>query len=501
MTGDLIKLPIGTSVSLPGHFEYSVILEEARWLGNCYECRVRLPDGSLEEVVISAQEAEDLAGAQVVREKGARLVEAEKLRTIIESARIRLAYAYDPQFAVSISGIQTLPHQIEAVYQKMLPQARLRFLLADDPGAGKTIMAGLFIKEMKLREVIERILVLCPAPLTIQWQDEMLHWFGEPFDIIYSAVDQQQLANPWQRSAQIISSMDYAKRDGVRERVWNEEWDLVVIDEAHKCSATLSKPEGTKRYQLARRLTDVADHVLLLTATPHHGDEGRFGYFLRLLDPDLFPEPHRLGQRAHDIRKRVLRLGDSCPWVSRHLKEDLKDLDGNRLFTNRYANTVEFYLNEDEYSLYKAVTGYINTYVPQQTGRRRTTAALTRTVFQRRLASSACAIHESIKRRLRKQQVLLDELEVLPPKQRARKIALLQGRLEDVEQDDSDLDEETKDELLDEFSVAEDLDQLRREIAALEKVEEQSRQVRDMGRDSKLEALYGNVWKVRRSPN
>jgi SNF2 family DNA or RNA helicase len=120
-----------------------------------------------------------------------------------------------------LSGIRTLPHQIEAVYMKMLPQPRLRFLLADDPGAGKTIMAGLFIKEMKLREAIDRILILCPAPLTIQWQDELLRWFNEPFDIIFSAVDQQQLVNPWQRASQVIDSLDYAKQDSVRERVWS----------------------------------------------------------------------------------------------------------------------------------------------------------------------------------------------------------------------------------------------------------------------------------------
>ena len=110
---------------------------------------------------------------------------------------------------MSLSGIRTLPHQIEAVYLRMLPQPRLRFLLADDPGAGKTIMAGLLLKEMKLREAIERVLILCPAPLTIQWQDELLRWFGESFDMIFSAVDQQQLTNPWQRSSQIIASLDY----------------------------------------------------------------------------------------------------------------------------------------------------------------------------------------------------------------------------------------------------------------------------------------------------
>src|SRR5437867_11442660 len=222
-----LTLPIGQRVSLPGHFDVPVVLEDARALGDDgsggYECRVRLPDGSLDEAVISAAEAQALLATSAAPQPTARPVDAERLRLLIESARIRLAYAHDRQFAVSLSGIRTLPHQIEAVYQRMLPQPRLRFLLADDPGAGKTIMAGLLGKELKLREAIERVLILCPSPLTIQWQDEMLRWFGESFDMIFSAVDQQQLTNPWQRSNQVIASVDYAKQDDVRERVRSEE--------------------------------------------------------------------------------------------------------------------------------------------------------------------------------------------------------------------------------------------------------------------------------------
>lgn len=194
-------LPIGQRVELPGHFDTPVVLEDARALGprgsGTYECRVRLPDGSLDEVVISAAEAVALAGEAREPVRATRPVDAERLRLLVGSARLRLAYAYDPHFAVSISGIRTLPHQIEAVYRRMLPQPRLRFLLADDPGAGKTIMAGLLIKELKLREAIERILILCPAPLTIQWQDEMLRWFGEPFEIIFGAVDQHLAETYW----------------------------------------------------------------------------------------------------------------------------------------------------------------------------------------------------------------------------------------------------------------------------------------------------------------
>jgi len=501
MSSSLLTSHIGQRIFLPGHFDVPVVLEDARPLGSDdsagYECRVRLPDGSLEEAVISAEEVVAILGRGPGEAKAETPVDAEKLRLLIESARVRLAYAHDQQFAVSLSGIRTLPHQIEAVYQAMLPQPRLRFLLADDPGAGKTIMAGLLVKELKLREAIERILILCPAPLTIQWQDEMLRWFGESFDIIFSAVDQQQLTNPWQRSSQIIASIDYAKQDDVRERVWQQRWDLVIIDEAHKCSARTasggqnreSKVATTKRYDLASRLTSQADHVLLLTATPHHGDEDKFAHFLRLIDPDLFPEPHRLEKQAAEIRQNVFRLGKNSPWCLRRLKEDLRDANGKRLFPDRHARTVTFCLNNDEYTLYKSVTAYINEFIPQQTGQRRSSAALTRTVLQRRLVSSTCAIHESLKRRLKKQEDLLEELEGLTPAQRAKRLAALQGRLPDAEQDEDDLDDAVRDQLVDEYTAALELEQLRAEICALKELVEQARRVRENANDSKLAAL------------
>jgi superfamily II DNA or RNA helicase len=473
-----------------------VTLETVRRIGSSYECRVRLADGTPDEAIITAAEAAAILGQGADSAVKCHPADAERIRLLVESARIRLAYAHDRQFAVSLSGIRTLPHQIEAVYLKMLPQPRLRFLLADDPGAGKTIMAGLLVKELKLREAIERILVLCPVPLTIQWQDELLRWFGESFDIIFSAVDQQQLVNPWQRAAQVISSMDYAKQDDVRERVFQQRWDMIIIDEAHKCSAYTKRSstrgdetEKTKRYQLAERLTADADHVLLLTATPHHGDDDRFAHFIRLIDPDLFPEPHRVGENAFELRREILSLGPDCPWALRRLKEDLKDIDGRRLFPDRHAHTVTFRLNREEYDLYKAVTAYINEFLPQASGRKKQSVALARTVLQRRLASSTQAIHESIRRRLEKQQALQDELEALPPSQRAKRLALLQGRLFDVEQDEDDLDEAARDQLSDEFTTAVQLDQLSAEIAALRELLAQAKRVRDHAGDSKLAAL------------
>ena len=366
MAENRLSAQVGRRIFLQGHFDVPVILEDARPLGTDgsagYECRVRLPDGALEEAVISSEEAATISG---VREKAAaQPADAEKLRLLIESARVRLAYAYDRQFAVSLSGIRTLPHQIEAVYLKMLPQPRLRFLLADDPGAGKTIMAGLLIKELKLREAIDRCLILVPAPLTIQWQDELLRFFNEPFQIIHSANDQQQLLNLWERESQVISSIDYAKQDDVRERVWKQRWDLIIIDEAHKCSAYTKRSAGrgdeverTKRYQLAERLSERCDNLLLLTATPHHGDDDRFAHFIRLLDRDLFPEPHRFNEASGRIRREILQLGENCPWSLRRLKEDLKDIHGRRLFPDRHVQTVSFNLGTEEYTIYKAGHG------------------------------------------------------------------------------------------------------------------------------------------------
>ena len=488
--------PIGRRIDLPGHFAEPVVLESVRKIGDGFECRVRLSDGTPDEAILSQEEAASVLGQQVELPTSVKPVDAEGLRLLVESARIRLAYTHDRHFAVSLSGIRTLPHQIEAVYLRMLPQPRLRFLLADDPGAGKTIMAGLLIKEMKLREAIDRVLILCPAPLTIQWQDELLRWFGESFDIIFSAVDQQQLVNPWHRATQVIASLDYAKQDDVRERVCGERWDLVIIDEAHKCSAYTKSSstrgdevEKTKRYQVAERLAASADHMVLLTATPHHGDDDRFAHFIRLIDPDIFPEPHRVGTQATQIRRDILKLGPDCPWALRRLKEDLRDLRGRRLFPDRHAHTVAFKLNMQEYDLYKAVTGYINQFLPHASGRRQASVALARTVFQRRLASSTMAIHESIRRRLERQQTLLQELQDLTPAQRARRLAQLQGRLTDGEQDEDDLDDAERDQLVDQFTSAADLDNLRTEIAALHDLLAQARRVRDHAADSKINAL------------
>lgn len=502
MVGDRLSARLGRQISLPGHFATQVILEAVRPLGTDaaggFECRVRLPDGSLEEAIVSYDECVALISAQPTTVGGStrQAADPELVRLLVESARIRIAYAYDHHFAVSLSGIQTLPHQIEAVYRRMLPQPRLRFLLADDPGAGKTIMAGLLIKELKLRDAIDRCLILVPAPLTIQWQDELLRFFSEPFQILHSANDQQQLLSLWEREAQVIASIDYAKQSEVRDQVWQQQWDLVIIDEAHKCSAHTKRSAGrgdeierTKRYQLAERLSENCDNLLLLTATPHHGDDDRFGHFLRLIDRDLFPEPHRYREEAKRSRRGVLRLGRNCPWALRRLKEDLKDLHGRRLFPDRHIQTVSFNLDQQEYAIYKAVTDYINDYLPRTAGIRRNSVALVRTVFQRRLASSTYAIHESLLRRRKRLEAFLDELVNLPPTKRTKRLAQISGRLIDTEQDEGDLDEVLRDALIDESTAAIELDQLRSEVEALVDLTASAGRLRSSGKDSKLVSL------------
>ena len=484
---------LNKKVKLLAQFPEPVKVESIIPLGSHYKLRVRKTDGYLEEVIITEKELEEI---QVISEKINIPVNAKHLSLLVESYRIRYAYSYDFYFAVSLSGIQTLPHQIEAVYGKMLPQPRLRFLLADDPGSGKTIMAGLYIKEMKLRYAIEKILIIVPANLKIQWQDELLRFFNEYFVIVDAELDRQQAVNIWQKENQIITSIDYAKQEGVRERIWQQNWDIVIVDEAHKCSAHTKRRsnrsperEATKRYQLVEKLAIRPNHLLLLTATPHYGDDDRFCHFLRLLDPDVFPEPHKFPNEIKKI-KDLIFPNKNNPWIIRRLKEDLCDLNGRPLFTKRHTITISFKLSPEEYELYEAVTNYLNRFLAiQGTGRVRQSIALTRTVFQRRLASSTFAIYESLKRRLKKQKEFLEELESLPPVERIKLLEKCRGIIVDEEMDEGDIDEQEKDKLITEFSCAREINELKEEIAYLKELVEKAKIVYEKTPDTKLKAL------------
>jgi superfamily II DNA or RNA helicase len=478
----LAQEAVGQRVLLPGYFTAPVTVEAAEPVADeIVYLRVRTTAGTLDEVPVSAGVLEE---ALLSAERAAiRLVDPDDLFLLVESSRIRLAYAFDPYFAVSLSGIEALPHQLEAVYERMLPQTRLRYLLADDPGAGKTIMAGLLIKELKLRGVLDRVLIVCPAPLTIQWQDEMRQKFEEIFEIIGADLAKNTLAgSAWERFPQTITSLDFAKRPEIREGIVRAHWDLVVIDEAHKCSAHTYGREvkKTKRYEFGEMLSRETDRLVLLTATPHQGDVDQFEHFLRLLDEDQFV--------GLDLDREMIRLEES-PWFLRRIKEHLRDFDGKPIFTQRRAVTQPFELSPSEKNLYDAVTDYINEFLPRQTGRRRSSVALARSVLQRRLASSLGAIEATLRSRRKRFTDLLEELDRMTPAQREKRLQEMRLLEVDDEIDTDDADAEELEELATQATVAARIEDIRHEVDRLGGLITECEATRAVGDESKLTAL------------
>ncbi|MBI4700966.1 MAG: DUF3883 domain-containing protein [Deltaproteobacteria bacterium] len=477
---DPLSAAIGCRIHLPGHFADPVTVEAVEDYGETLLLRVRTARGEPKDATVGRTEL--LAAVQAAAAPGpAAFVDPEKQFLLVESVRIRLAYAWDPHFAVSLAGIEALPHQLEAVYERMLPQARLRFLLADDPGAGKTIMAGLLLKELKLRGAVERTLILCPAPLTIQWQDELSTKFDECFEIVDSHAARGQLgASPWSRFPQCISSLDFAKQDHIRPELLRERWDLVILDEAHK-AATASLDEPTERYKLVRELVDRAERLLFLTATPNQGNPQQFHNLLSLLDEHAF--------RSEKAVKLLLKQEDS-PWILRRMKEELRDFDGKKLFVKRHAFTQDFTLSEHEWALYEAVTDYINTFLPRAAGRKKQSTALVRMVFQRRMASSLRAIRLSVQKRYDRLRSLVDELTGLPQAQRDKRLRELANLPLDPEKEADDETEDALDEAAQQAVVAERWDQLRDEVSALARLLELGVATEKRGVESKLNKLF-----------
>src|SRR3989454_1674317 len=472
----LIHRALRQQVRLP-EFSQPVYIEDAQGIDDLVSLSVRTRDGQTGQTIVPAAElAAALEEASVQESAGQMLANPLDFFLLVEAARIRLAYSFDPFFAVSMSGVQALPHQLEAVYERMLPQARLRFLLADDPGAGKTIMAGLLLKELKLRGVINYVLILTPAPLTIQWQDELYSKFDETFEVVNSDMVGNQLAgNVWDRYRQCIASLDFVKQERVIQSLEQIPWDLVIIDEAHKCAARTQgeRVAKTRRYQLAERLSASAERILLLTATPHSGDPSQFAHFLRLLDADQFPDPRYDGLQLDRKILEDAREGGRDQWFLRRIKEELRDRDGNPLFTRRHVSTMPFTLTWPEEQLYKHVTEYINRFLPYQQGggARRNSVALARTVLQRRLASSLHAIHRSLERRAAHFRNILQELERLPASEHEKILQkyrlLASSGYEDEESDSGDLDEQ-QEEAMENFTVVQRIDQVHAEEQALE---------------------------------
>ena len=295
--------------------------------------------GQFREVTLTAG---DIAQLNAIDPNASYDGDGELLKLALQAYTLGIAHEFDPYFGLSISRVDPLPHQLEAVYEYFMKLPSVRFLLADDAGAGKTIMARLLIRELKLRGLVERMLIVCPANLTFQWQREMLEKFDQQFVVMRgSDIHNQFGMNQWLERPQIITSLDLAKRQDILPGLEQVHWDLVIIDEAHRMSAS-DESHKSLRYRLGEKLRDSTDNILLMTATPHKGDPQNFTLFLQLLDQDAYADVTSI-RRAMEQRQ--------APFYLRRTKEAMVHFpelqpDGawasKPVFTKRIPRTADF---------------------------------------------------------------------------------------------------------------------------------------------------------------
>ncbi|MCC6973387.1 MAG: DUF3883 domain-containing protein [Anaerolineae bacterium] len=465
--------------------ERVVTLVDVQWHGtNAVEVVFRQDDGRLGSQLLYRENEASLVIVQAER-LWAFDVDGTLLRLVSEAYRIHLAHLFDPVLAVHTSLIEPLPHQITAVYNEMLTRQPLRYLLADDPGAGKTIMAGLLIRELIIRGDVRRCLICAPGSLTEQWRNELLSKFQLDFAVLSrEMIESPSSGNPFTEKDQLIIRLDQISRnDELQTRLKQTEWDLVVCDEAHKMSASFFSGElkETRRYRLGKLLGDVTRHLLLMTATPHNGKEEDFQAFLALLDADRFE-----GRSRNGVAYQV----DVSDLMRRMVKERLLKFDGKPLFPERKAYTVNYTLSPEESLLYDQVTEYVrrefNRAEQLDNEGRKGTVGFALTVLQRRLASSPEAIAQSIKRRRERLETRLREAI-----QTQRTI--LEGNGRDLEAEDwDDLDdapdaeiEAFETELVDSATAARTITELQAEIQSLRDLEVTAQRVRRSGHDRK----------------
>ncbi len=414
------------------------------------------------------------------------------LRLVTEANRIKLAHYFDPYLAIHTSLVDPLPHQISAVYGEMLPRQPLRFLLADDPGAGKTIMAGLLIKELIARSDLERCLVVAPGSLVEQWQDELGQKFNLEFDILSrDMIETSRSGNPFEDRNRLIVRLDVlARNEELQEKLASaREWDLIICDEAHRMSATYfgGDVKYTKRYQVGQKLGEACRHLLLMSATPHNGKEEDFQLFMALLDGDRFEGRFRDG----------VHYADTADMMRRLTKEELLRFDGRPLFPERRAYTVKYQLSELEAALYTAVTEYVRTEMnrvqrfAEGDGKKRNNVGFALQILQRRLASSPAAIYQSLKRRRERLENELGEARLAAKGRRAGFAApdVNADILKNIEEYGQDEIDELEDLIATGATTAETAEQLALEVETLKGLETMALGVLRSGLDAKWTQL------------
>ena len=409
------------------------------------------------------------------------------LKLGLQAYSLGIAHEFDPYFGLSISRVDPLPHQLEAVYEYFLKLPSVRFLLADDAGAGKTIMAGLLIRELKLRGLAEWILVVCPANLAFQWQRELKEKFDQQFLVLKGGDIRDQFGvNQWLSQKQVITSLDLAKREDILPGLRQVRWDLVIVDEAHRMSAS-DETHKSQRYRLGELLRDSADNLLLLTATPHKGDPLNFTLFLQLLDRDAYAD-------VKSIREAMERR--RAPFYLRRTKEAMvyfpeRQPDGawaaQPVFTKRITRTVDFAIDGDEFTLYEEVTRFVKRQsaraAAQGDDRRARAVGFLMSLYQRRLASSAYAMRRSLENRARRLEDGLKQAQEL-----ARAAPPDLPDLEDLEELE-DAERERLERMLEAVTLASNAEEVRREIAELRGLAERAMSVVGSEAEAKLTKL------------
>ena len=475
----------------PGHVVRVVTTEPVG--DNALTVYYKTSDGKLLERMLFRTDEAKLSLAEAGR-PWAFDAPGEEFKLAVEAYRINLAHLFDPMMAVHTSNVEPLPHQITAVYESMLPRQPLRYVLADDPGAGKTIMAGLFIRELLMRADAKRVLIVAPGSLVEQWQDEMFEKFGLSFTLFSrEQVEQSRSGNPFDDIDLMVARVDQLSRnEDLQEKLRLSHWDLIVVDEAHKLSASYfgNKVNKTKRFQFGELLGSITRHFLLMTATPHNGKEEDFQLFMSLLDSDRFYGKFRDGAHKVDVTDLMRRM----------VKEDMRRFDGTPLFPERRARTANYKLSDPEAALYAAVTEYVKEEMNRadqlQDGARKGTVGFALTSLQRRLASSPEAIYQSLKRRSSKLKRRVEEEKL---RQRGQLLAetVISNDVNNAPEDiwesadalSPDDYENFEEAVVDQATAAQTIQELEAEIIILEGLEEQARQVVHSGQDRKWDEL------------